>query len=366
MMSSWKSKALLGMLVVLLAAGAVGYFKHEMIAAMYQAWRLRSAAPEMHDSFAARFEQMGLVGTDALASTFTVNNETACRNAEQVLVRVLAAWTVRDPRYDTAMRQLAEKASCFSMCGHQSCLILLKQLFATSEPTQSASLLIMEMLTHQQNDAASRLAVFDLMVNLLGTENGVAETLQRQAKTWVVAGLRDENVAVRLAAIRLAVTPGLQLHECLVPLIAAETTDSSAEVRQLVILALGEHERLLATDDLCRFLNDAQESVRQTTERALRVRGLGQAQIQLARHMHDSNPMSRAEVPGLVLESPDIDLYLWMERLSSDPSPAVRAATAKAMAQTKDERLEALMKKLMDHDSDPTVQQISRFYGKPQ
>lgn len=360
--STWKSKVGVGFMLVVVAVGGVGFWKYDQVSSWYQAWRLRSATPEMHNTYAARLEQMGLAGTEALSRMFTLQDETACQNAEQVMTRVLQAWTAKDSRFDMALQQLADQAAGFSVQGQAACLQMLKTLFANNEPTQSASQLILAMLSQPQNSPEARLAVFDLMVAMLASETP-AESLQRQAKTWVVAGLRDDSVAVRLAAIRLAVSPGLQLHENLVPLVAAGTTDTAPEVRQLVLLALGEHERLLSTDDLCRFLSDSQEAVRLTAERALKVRGLGQGQIQLAKRMHDSNPMARAEVPGLVLISPDIDLYLWMERLCSDPSPAVRAATARAMAQTKDERLDTLMKKLMDDDRDPTVQQISRFYG---
>ena len=133
---------------------------------------------------------------------------------------------------------------------------------------------------------------------------------------------------------------------------------------QLALLALGEHEKLLSTDDLCNYLNDSDKEVRSATERILMVRGLSQKQIKLAKMMNDQNPISRAELPELVLGTPEVDSLQWMERLTRDPSPAVRAATARALGSSSDSRLGSLLIKISEQDKDQTVQQIARFYTK--
>ena len=95
------------------------------------------------------------------------------------------------------------------------------------------------------------------------------------------------------------------------------------------------------------------------------VRGLSQKQIKLARMMNDQNPMNRAELPELVLGTPEVDSFQWMQRLTRDPSPAVRAATARAIGSSSDQRLSSLLKEIAEQDKDQTVQQIARFYTKP-
>jgi hypothetical protein len=87
-------------------------------------------------------------------------------------------------------------------------------------------------------------------------------------------------------------------------------------------------------------------------------------QIKLAKLMHDQNPMNRAELPALVMTTPEVDTYLWMERLSRDSAPAVRAASARAISTNQDQRLNSLLKEIAEKDADASVQQIARYYAK--
>lgn len=243
--------------------------------------------------------------------------------------------------------------------------MMLKDLNDSPEAIASVGQVLQGMMQVTASSSEQKLAMMEMMSLILGQESAANSELIRHAKNMVASGLRDTQVSVRLAAIRLAVNPVIQQHDLLVPLLCKASRDPSGEVRQLALLAMGEYQKLISTDEVCLLLLDDDEEVRRTAERVLKVRGLSPAHIKLARLMNDPQPASRAEVPALVLGSSDLDTYLWMERLTRDPEPAVRAATARAMAQAGDDRLTSLLKKLVEEDRDPTVQQVARFYWKP-
>lgn len=366
-MISTRRVVLGSLLLVTLAAGGVGVWKRQAVFAWYHARQLSSVTPELRQSYVARFEQLGEPGALALVDLLHFPNESSCQNAGFILSRLLAAWGETDARRETVLSVLAESVAGFSPCGQAECVGVLQQLLGDQPEPSPAIVAVMTRLLNQiGSNAEARLASLELTSELLRHEGIQAGALVGQAKAWVVAGLRETNPQVRMAAVRLAVVPALRAHDLLPPLVVGGTPDSSPEVRQLVLLALGEHDTLLGTDDLCKFLHDENAQVRQVCERALRARGLSARQITLARLVNDPRPAARAEVPALVLQTPELDTVMWMEKLTRDPAPAVRAATARALGTAPAQRLEALLRQLAERDVDPTVQEIARyFWGQP-
>lgn len=361
-----KSRMLSCALIVFIAAGGgVGLWQQKTIRSWYLTWKLQSASPEMVSTYVRPFEAMGLVGIDALLSCLHSKSDSACLNARQVLTSIFKAWPPNDPRRSVIIQQLANHASQFSSAGHSECLVMLQDMVQGDGLTSQIQHALSAVVAHAINNSETRLIIYETMIKALQYEEVIEESLQKQAKSLVIVGTKSDLEAIRLPAIRLAVLPGLKLHEHLVCLVTAPVMDPSADVRQLALLALGEHESLLSTDELCRFLSDPDKEVRTISERAIQLRGLSQAQIKLARLMHDQDTVSRAALPGLVIATPEVDSYQWMERLTKDPSPAVRAATARAIGTSSDRRMGSLMKLMLDQEQDQTVQQIARYYSQP-
>jgi HEAT repeat protein len=118
----------------------------------------------------------------------------------------------------------------------------------------------------------------------------------------------------------------------------------------------------LPTDDVLPFLHDTDAEVRAVAEQALRSRGLQAGHLQLARQMTDPQPHVRARVPGLIQDFPDLDTRLWLERLSRDSSPAVRAAVVRAAGEDNQWQLAERMREMARGDPSATVRQIARYY----
>jgi hypothetical protein len=354
-------------LLVLLGLLGVAFWQKTALCSWYYTRQVRSADPQRCSALAAKLEALGGVGVRAAIDLFQSADEQACQNARTVLVELLQHGNATDSRREEAWQYLAQRSSLFSTAGQGECLSMLEQMLREGgEATASQILVATRMLSHVGSRAGSRHTALEMTAQLLGHENVNTEALVAQAKAWVVAGLQDGDAATRAAAVRLAAVPSVHALELLSALLLNTQPDSSPEVRELVILALGENEMLLNSENLCRFLNDAAQPVRTATERALRARGLSSGQITLARMLQHPQPSARAEVPALVLSIREVDTYVWLEKLSRDPAPAVRAATARVLAQQRQERFGDLMRHLAETDQDPTVREIARFFREEQ
>jgi len=350
---------------VLIGCAGIGLWQKNTLSAWYRVWMLQSAASEKALGYVKYFDDLGLVGTNALVGSLQSTNETACGNTREVLAKLLEIWGPNDPRRKAVVQQLADFAPNYSATGQKECFTVLQRLMQDEANTREIQNALSFVISQQPANSATRLCVYEPLIQALQHEEIIESALLKQAKSLVIVGIKCDQEAVRLAAIRLAVLPGLQLQEHLIPLLSVSNPDPSMEVRQLALLALGEHEKLLSTDDLCFFLNDPDKEVRTIVERVLQVRGLSKNQIKLARMMNDPSAVNRAELPGLLTGTTDVDSYQWMERLIRDPSPAVRAAAARSMGTGRDSRMSTLLKTLAEQDSDQTVQQIARFYAQP-
>jgi HEAT repeat protein len=358
-----KRRLVLGALLVLIVLGAgLGVWQRQTVWAWYQARQLSGVGTEQRQAYVTRFEHLGSEGVTALVRVLRSDDVQACQNAGFVLGKLLSVWPESDVRREAVLTAFAESLSQFSANGQAECLYVMQHVLSgQTEPSPEIVAVMARLLGQIGSNPEARQAALELTADLLRPDTITNETLLTQARAWVVAGLRDANPNVRAAAVRLAVVPALRAHDQLAPLVVG-TADPSADVRQLILLALGDHEELLNTDDLCRYLHDESHAVRSVCERALRARGLSPRQVMLARLVTDPRPAARAEVPALVLQTPELDAVIWMEKLTRDPAPAVRAATARALGEEGDAKLHTLIRHLAERDSDPTVQEIARYF----
>lgn len=178
--------------------------------------------------------------------------------------------------------------------------------------------------------------------------------------------LTDEREEVRLEAIRLAALPQLQLRQKLARRLLEEPGEPSAAARVLLLIAVGDaqSEDVAPSESVARFLHDESPEVRRTCEQVLRTRGLTPRQIQLARMWTDADPLVRIRVPSLVYQENEMDPVAWLERLSRDPSAAVRAAVVRAAGERKEVRFAARVAEMAQDDPSPTVRQLASYYQR--
>ena len=176
----------------------------------------------------------------------------------------------------------------------------------------------------------------------------------------IATAAKSESVDVRIQAVATALRPEVDA----VPVIAPLLTDSVPEVRRAAILALGpirDGRAAVADDELLKCLHDTDAEVRQLCEMSLRSRGRSPRDIRLGRRYTAPDPAERQKLLLDLADEEELDVGVWLDRLTADADPAVRAGVAR-LAYTRNIDLGSRLDQLSRTDPDPTVRRVANFY----
>jgi len=251
-----------------------------------------------------------------------------------------------------------------------------------SDPTRAAAVAAMEKHLDSLPDGDPRAlrfsgAVLDALPPTSETETCavmrlVPLVLKRTGSTYAMrcrgaaaAGLKVASAETRLAAVRLAMHPDIKLRAEVKPLLAAP----EPEVRSVALFAVAsatDGETLVTDEELFRWLHDADASVRKVCRDALVTRGRSEAEIGLGQRLTHADPAERLKLLLDLRYDEDVaDPEPWLERLSRDPEPAVRAgATRVAVELATAHKLTcpAWVARIADADAHPTVRFVAAYY----
>jgi HEAT repeat protein len=206
---------------------------------------------------------------------------------------------------------------------------------------------------------AGQVAMFELVPTLI---RGASPELLAQAREAVKTGMISGTADVACKAVRLAMRPEMQLKAEIVPALQRP----EAAVRKEALLAIGPavgDNAVIGTEDLFAWLHDADAEVRLVCEAALSTRGMEPEQIEAARKLTNTDVAERLSLlvqlrnGGKTLGEPGP----WLERLSRDPEPAVRAGAARVACERK-LPFAGWVRKLALEDPDAGVRQVAEFH----
>lgn len=293
----------------------------------YSSYLLRSAATDEQRTQAAN--QLVNIGTPGLAKLmdFIASGDDSCRlAATAALDRYLGAMPDGDRRAVPVAGQILE--------------------------------------TFSKSDEAGRKAVLGLMANIL---KRTGNTYAAKCREAISVGLKTPNTDTRLLAINLALHPDVRMRAELVRLL----TDPDPSVRGAALFGAAtaaDGEQILADEDLFRWLHDPNEGVRKICYDALVSRDRSDAEINLARRLSDPDAGERLKLLyDLRYEDDVLDPEPWLERLSRDQEPALRAGAARVLFEVVTERklsCPAWVARVTDTDPDPTVRRIAAYFRK--
>ena len=225
--------------------------------------------------------------------------------------------------------------------------------------------------TDPDGDELARLAVEEIAAGNESFASMLPAAVQRcggaygeKCRVAVRIGLKSASAATRTSAIRAAIHPSVGLRGEVTPLLAA----SEPEVRRTAMLAIGpasDSEVVIGDEELFRWLHDPDSDVRSICRAALQSRGRSDSEIALGKRLVAPDAAERLK---LLLdlrydeELPDVEP--WLERLSHDSDPSVRAGAARVALEIAFERMRpapAWVARLADSDSDLTVRRIVRM-----
>lgn len=317
-----------GLLAVLALAGGgtwVGLNLAELKAG-YAARQLRNAPTDEERTRAAdRLTTLGDPGLKHLIRFVGSGDEPARVAAAGAIERMLAALPDGEQRAVTVSAQLLDA-------------------FSTAEPD-------------------GRRAVLELLpVVLKKTGNAHAE----KCRAAVAAGLKTADLPTRVLTTRLAVHPEVRMRADLVPLLASP----EAELRRAVLFAVAtaDGEPLIGDEDLFRYLHDPDEGVRTVSRDALVGRDRSETEISMGRRLTHPDPSERLKLLlDLRYDDDVLDPEPWLERLSRDPEPAVRAGAARVVMEVSAERRQnypGWVARVTDADPDATVRFVAGYFRR--
>jgi HEAT repeat protein len=128
----------------------------------------------------------------------------------------------------------------------------------------------------------------------------------------------------------------------------------------------GDGEPLVSDEDLFRWLHDPDDGVRRVCHSALVTRNRTEAEIALGCRLTNPDPRERlALLIDLRYGHELADPEPWLERLSHDIDPAVRAGAARAAVEIRSERrlgAPAWVDRVADTDPDATVRRVATYF----
>ena len=204
-----------------------------------------------------------------------------------------------------------------------------------------------------------QVAIAELMPSIL---RGAPPKFLASARESVKLGLQQGSPEVAQRAVRLAMRSDLNLKAEIVPALH----HADARVRKEAMLAVGPDsigDAAVGTEDLFQWLHDPDGEVRIVCEAVLATRGLEPEQIEAARMLTHQAVAERLSLlvqlrnGGKALGEPGP----WLERLSRDAEPAVRAGAARVACE-KNIPFAGWVKRLAMEDPDASVRQIAAYH----
>lgn len=350
----------------IVALGSGIWLERTQLLAWYYVHELSAANPENRDLWMARTLSLEEAVVPSLIACLSRNDEQACDNATLAMRDLVERWGLDDPRAISLSSKVCDGFLALSGAGQEK-ILRMEQAWFSTRNTHPAGLLIQNacrllLESAKVPDSEVHQQALCLAAEILGAtvaDKTTADPILLDAcRELARAGLGDRSETNRLLAVRLAQRPEVSLLTEIVPLLR----DNSALVRREAILALGPAPEVIGDDHLFYWLNDPDAEVRALCEMALRGRGLQENHIRLAKLMADRRPAVRLQVIESLGSTPDLDPGVWLRRLSHDPTPAIRAAAARAATSQAQIDLSDRIEQMAQNDPSPTVQQVARYY----
>jgi hypothetical protein len=350
-----------------LGVGIWGFTQRNEWLAWYAARRLATAPEAERGEWIVSLSQRGPTAVEALLPYLQSDDADACGNCGAGLAELTRQWGPTSPNTRLAVQQLAGEFNSLPTSGQQQTLFIAAAAFTPineeSPPLALVAILEKLLATPEPLSVADvRPGALLFAIRFVNQVRPAPESVIKTCRALAATGLSDLRPACRADAVRLAAAPGVDMLDQVRPLVIGASPDPAAEVRRTALVLIAANEQLASVDDLLPLLHDASAEVGVVCEKALRGRGLTEAQIELGKLMTHPQPTVRAQVPARVVEFPDLDTRVWLDRLSRDPSPAVRAALVRTVGEARDMRMRDRVREMAGNDPSPTVRELADYY----
>ena len=306
-------------LPVLTLTVVAGVWQRERLWVWYCAERLERADDAARGEWGQKLAACGEPAVPTLLGLLRHDEPAVCAAAKDALGSVAGTWPAGDPRRPEFAAKFFDAEPRFSTPGRAAALDLLPALLTPRTP----------------------------------------EAVEK-AHAMIATAAKSESVDVRIQAIATALRPEVDAVPAIVPLLG----DPVADVRRAAIVAVGsvrEGRAAVADDELLKCLHDPDAEVRHLCEMSLRGRGRSPRDIRLGKRYTAPDPAERQKLLLDLADEDELDVSVWLDRLTSDADPAVRAGVAR-LAYTRNVDLGSRLDQLSRTDPDPTVRRVANYY----
>jgi hypothetical protein len=356
--------------VVLAALAAVLWWQQTPVLSWYYLRGLAAADDGDRAAWAQRTASLGCEAVPGLVDLLSQDDPKVCANAEAALSAMTQLWGAGDLR---TAKLADELTGAFCKLHNPGKEAVLEWYLATLHAAAVAGgpprgfadsggkLLVMAARAQETGLRVRTLALAEMM--LTGTASAKIDLVRELA----LQGFTAKDTEVRVRAIRLSMHDPLNAEKALVTRVVPFLKDPVPEVRRAAVAALGLAEEVISKEEMLPLLQDPDAEVRRLCEKALRVRGLDDTYIKLAKLISDQRPGARLQVVHYLRDAEDSvsGSGVWWQHLSQDASPAVRAAAIRFAAEDPAgiDFQERVLQMSRD-DPSPTVRQLALHYLK--
>jgi hypothetical protein len=363
----WLNRKVLAVAALLLAlVVGLAWFERTTLLSWYFVRGLARADEGSRDAWVERVAGVGEAAVPNLLAHLGDADPAVCGNVRAALSRLSREWSVGDARTVALAMRCGREFNQYSPAGRRSVLELAAEWFRDAGPDAPPAQGLLPACVRFVTESAASADVdtqdkaLELCAALLAQPQG-AEALSG-SRDLVRNCLSSESAANRLRAVQLALHPGMDLLEQVTALLR----DPVADVRRAAIIAVGPMKDEILDDVLLPSLHDPDPEVRRLCEVALESRDRTPAQIRLGFYLTAPDPVVRIHVIEQLRKVSDVDPVVWLTRISHDPSPAIRAAAARAMSglcgADGDDRARARLDEMARGDPSATVCVLARYY----
>jgi hypothetical protein len=359
-------KKLVMVLIVLAALAAVLWWQRTPLLTWYYLRGLARSDDSERTLWVQRVAGLDAEVVPGLIGHLKHGDAKVCANAKAALAALVNRWGPQDARTAAVASDITGAFSTLGMPGREAVLEWFVAVLQQIDPTNPASRPVKEsagtLLLH-----ASRLGEKGIQLRTLALAEVMLARVHPEKthlyRALALDGTAAKDIDLRVHAARLAMHAPLDVDTEVVNRIVLLLKDTAAEVRCAALLAVGNSKENVSVDDLLPLLHDADAQVRSLCDDALKARGLSAIQRKLARLISDPRPGERLQIVHLLQDADVQDPGVWLQHLSQDASPAVRAAAVRFAAEDPASAdFRERLQQMAAGDPSPTVQQLARYY----
>jgi hypothetical protein len=352
-------------LTLLAAVGLAGVlcWQRDALLAWYHVRQLSFAYQEDRDLCARRVADLGEAALPRLLEGLCDEDALVCANMQAALGLMASRWGAQDARALGLVEKLHARFEEFSLAGQEKALLLLTDLLR-HEPAlpwpahlaQGIGALV------QTAEKQTELRPASLLLATALLDGAAIPHWADACRDMAERGLSDPLCGVRVSSVRLLTRDGLRQDKELLAKAVPLLHDPECLVRRVALLALAAETEIVREDTLMTLLHDPDAEVQYLCEQALRLRNLTDDGIAVARLITAQDPSERLRVLHILRQMPEVNYGEWLQRLSQDASPAVRAAAVRAVGENPAVDLSDRLREMAEDDPSETVRINAQYY----